>query len=290
MKRLFAIFLMLVLLGVSGCQKVLPDEPIPDEPGKLLEFPGLQWNMRPSEVKKALSLREGDLLELSKEDSIDMLSTDYYLIPVKGEALGELFGGKVKYAYFYCYDNHTGENKGNYGLGLIRVLYEDDTDMTAVRQAVADRYGEETPSTSFGWYPYPGGNATSSVLDMEEYEKKKDTYVLTPQVRKSTEHSFYWGSEKMQGDYVTGAIKDAYLDAYKKGNIYEQAENFLEGFETMLQETNAVTISVRDGAPSETWMQEDGTPAPTSKSLVFDARQLTYPCRRLATGWSQFHK
>ncbi len=149
MKRLFAIFLMLVLLGVSGCQKVLPDDPIPDEPGKLLEFPGLQWNMRPSEVKKALSLREGDLLELSKEDSIDMLSTDYYLIPVKGEALGELFGGKVKYAYFYCYDNHTGENKGNYGLGLIRVLYEDDTDMTAVRQAVADRYGEETPSTSF---------------------------------------------------------------------------------------------------------------------------------------------
>lgn len=277
MKKIFAVILMLALL-LSGCRVVAPDDPIPDNPAELLEFPGLQWNARPSEVKKALSLQEDDLLVISADDAKDMLSTDYYLLPVKGEALGELFGGKVKYAHFHCYDNHTGENKGNYGLGLIRVYYEDDTDMTAVRQAVVERYGEESPSKHFYWYPYPGGgNGGSVILDMEEYEEKKDTYVLTPQVLESTEHSFYWGSEKMQGDYVTGDIKDAYLEKFKEGGIYEQAENFSEGFETMLRETNAVTISLGDGAPSETMMQEDGTPMPTSKCLIFDARQLTFP-------------
>lgn len=278
MKRVFAVlFLAFLIFLLPACQ-VAPDAPEPSDLAELLEFPGLQWNTRPSEVKKALSLQDDDLLEIPADNSEEMLSTDYYLIPVKGEALGELFGGKVKYAHFHCYDNHTGENKGNYGLGLIRVYYEDDTDMAVVRQAVTERYGAESPSKHFYWNPYPGDNNEGTViLDMEDFRQKQETQLLTSVTRESTEHSFYWGSKKMQGDYVTGEIKDAYFEKFKEGDSYKKDENFTENFETMLKETNAVTISIRDGAPSETMMQEDGTPMPTSKCLVFDARQLTFP-------------
>lgn len=71
MKRiLLFLALAVLLLSFVACDTV-PVVPEPDKAGKLLEFPGLQWNMSPEAIIEALNLQDGDVQEASEYEHQD---------------------------------------------------------------------------------------------------------------------------------------------------------------------------------------------------------------------------
>ncbi len=276
MKRLIVIFLTLVLLGLSGCQKVLPDKPIPDEPRKLLEFPGLQWNMSPDAVKGALGLQDVDLIEVPADE----VSEKCYQIRVKGEALGELFGEDVVLAAFTYYDYYEGDNQGRYGLGSIGVAYEQDADMEVVREKLTQRYGAESPY-KYSFIEPASGWQTSRVYDAAE--PTEGTHIAAIHELVSEEPHFYWGSERKEGDYITGDIKATYRDLLKKVN--PTADNFDESLDAALQECSAAFIHMMNGVVSEKIKDEDGNPR-VFKEVIFNAVTLVQVMQR-AGDWTE---
>lgn len=261
MKRIAVSLLVLTILLLSACQ-TLP-APLPDAPAKLMEFPGLQWNMSPDAIMEALNLQESDLIEVLEDEE-----QDFYNIAVKGEALGELFGGKVDRAIFNCLDIHEGENAGTYGLLRVDVFYKDDTDMAIVQEKITERYGEESTFKSFHW-------EESGTKEFDVYPEKI-TYVLIPHESTSDGPYFYWASEGKIGDYLTEEMKNTYYEMIKSfGNT---DETFQESFEAMLNEGNAAYIQMIDRSRSEE--STDGTDSNGfplfDKRVAFDGRALVW--------------
>lgn len=269
MKKIFAVILMLALL-LSGCRVVAPDELISDNPAELLEFPGLQWNMSPEAIIEALNLQDEDLMEVPADE----VRENCYEIRVKGEALSELFGENVDLAAFTCYDYYEGENQGRYGLGSVDVIYEQDADMEAVREKLTERYGAESPYKYLFIEPSSGWQ-TSREFDAADPPEETRIAVIHELV--SSEVNFYWGSERKEGDYITGDIKAAYSNLLK--NVNPPDENFDESLDAALQECNAAFIHMRNGVISEKIKDEDGNPR-VFKEVIFNATMLVQVMQR----------
>lgn len=279
MKKIFAVILMLALL-LSGCRVVAPDELISDNPAELLEFPGLQWNMSPEAIIEALNLQDEDLMEVPADE----VRENCYEIRVKGEALGELFGEDVALAAFSCYDFYEGENQGRYGLGSVDVIYEQDADMEAVREKLTERYGAESPYKYLFIEPSSGWQ-TSREFDAADPPEETRIAVIHELV--SSEVNFYWGSERKEGDYITGDIKAAYSNLLK--NVNPPDENFDESLDAALQECNAAFIHMRNGVISKKSRMRTEIPEFLRK-LFLTQQCLCRLCKEQATGWNPLHK
>ncbi len=270
MKRiLLFLALAVLLLSFVACDTV-PVVPEPDKAGKLLEFPGLQWNMSPEAIIEALNLQDGDVQEASEYEHQEGV----YLLDVKGESLGDLFGGKVDSASFWCYDDHEGENAGAYGLAQITLTYTEDTDMSVVREKITERYGTEKP---FQYFSLEEEGGWKTYREFAGFEPAKLPYDMFSHQVESSEHQFYWASEKKMGDILSDDVKAGYLEQLM--SVHNTIEDFPESFETMMKEHVAVYIQMIDGPIWEKSWAEDEDPI-TTKRVMFDARYLVWPMQK----------
>ena len=104
-------------------------------PEELLQFPGASWGATPQEVTDALQIPEG---AAESGESTDGGQRAYYL------ALQDwsCFGTQANYVILRFYE----QEPGSLGLESVEVYYPDDTDMSAVRDALIQTYGSDAAS------------------------------------------------------------------------------------------------------------------------------------------------
>lgn len=108
-------------------------EPKVDDPA-MLEFPGLKWNATPEEVKENLGLKTKQILvdkQVERSEYMDTWVLSAAEVPVFGEEVVQVQFHFVRY---------TGYDQ--FGLDTVRVYYPDEVDMSVIRDAMIDTYGE----------------------------------------------------------------------------------------------------------------------------------------------------
>lgn len=133
MKKLTAFILGLALLVVclSACE-IAPKTEKPDV--SLLEFPGVEWNMTPEEVKTNLGLSAKQILVDAQGQGSEYMDT--WVLTATDI---QLFGEEIAQAQFH-FVKYTGYD--HFGLDSVRVYYPDEVDMAAVREVMIEIYGE----------------------------------------------------------------------------------------------------------------------------------------------------
>ena len=114
-----------------------------------LEYPGLEWNMSPEEVKNALGITDEDIVQVTDSPPDEITSYYFYAFTLNEFTC---FGQKAKAAGF-IFTDHTGT--GQYlGLNKIQIFFPDEqdeepADMDSLRAALTERYGECTQSDTY---------------------------------------------------------------------------------------------------------------------------------------------
>ena len=122
-----------VILLISCATNPKWTEPKVDDPA-MLEFPGLKWNATPEEVKENLGLKTKQILvdkQVERSEYMDTWVLSAAEVPVFGEEVVQVQFHFVRY---------TGYDQ--FGLDTVRVYYPDEVDMSVIRDAMIDTYGE----------------------------------------------------------------------------------------------------------------------------------------------------
>ena len=127
-----ALVLMILVLCLSACSNNAPDPVVGDH--ALLEFPGVEWNMTPEEVKTNLGLSAKQILVDAQGQCSEYMDT--WVLTATDI---QLFGEEIAQAQFH-FVKYTGYD--HFGLDSVRVYYPDEVDMAAVREVMIEIYGE----------------------------------------------------------------------------------------------------------------------------------------------------
>lgn len=181
-KRLIICFLLLSML-LCACQSVPPET---GDAG-LITFPGTHWNMTPEELMTALAIPETAVTVYLDEPRTADNQVGTYQIGVDGM---ELYGYPATVGFTFC----AYTDDAPLGLSQVIVVYQDNADTEAIRQALGAELGD--PTGSHNTYPY-----------------------------------VYWDSAKRLRDYMSEdaveTVRSNYLDNPNLPNGEELLNNFL---------------------------------------------------------------
>ena len=196
-KPKFWVCLLAVILCAAAAVCILTN-PKEERPAQL-EYPGLEWNMSPEEVKQKLGITEEMIVQ--EETTVPEAMGDSYRYAFKLENV-ECFGAQAGTFILHFVDT-TGTGK-YLGLSQIIIYYPDGqdgtvTDMAAVRARLTELYGEydseityfevisETEKTATSktpnccWVPEARGGEYLSEADIEEImDYYRKAYELIP--------------------------------------------------------------------------------------------------------------
>ena len=135
-------------------------------PEELLQFPGASWGATPQEVTDALQIPEG---AAESGERTDGGQRAYYL------ALQDwsCFGTQANYVILRFYE----QEPGSLGLESVEVYYPDDTDMSAVRDALIQTYGSDAASYTMlhgGLMVDPDATVPENAYSLETVTPERD--------------------------------------------------------------------------------------------------------------------
>lgn len=194
---LFTIVVLVVCL--SSCDKGLTVNE-----KALLEYPGLEWNMTPEEVQKALNISDNQI-KSDKTKEANQTAAPYEMRTVIVQDIS-LFGTEVLNVIFgyLRYENN------DFGLCSIEIYYPEETDMQLVVDNMTGYYGEGTDD-SFVECTIRNGEVVrlhgsdSFNINGELWEPEKDPNYIRSYwcgTKKGTEVLSKAGQEKMVDFYV----------------------------------------------------------------------------------------
>ncbi len=236
-------------LSAEWLADYLHQEPQMSDPG-LLEYPGLKWGMTVDEAKSALNISDDMIIEEKAYDN-------EWRLALSGS---EQFGVDAENILlrFYQYDDRT-------ELYHVQVTYAEGTDMTAVRDNLAEIYG---PGTDYGFTNYEIDNGTvRSFIDWNhtsstQFDSSIEANAKNPNPTDEINHRWAStvGSEVFTEEEVERFVRLFGDDV----GTYADRETVLE----YLEKTVKVTIACRDGY---TRSKIEYRPA-----VTFNGRYLSY--------------
>ena len=124
---------------------------------EMLEYPGVSWEATPEEVIQAMGFPAGAVQSSSDEDGYYMGVEDWDCFGVPAQSIAFRF--------------HTDESGRNW-LRSIDIVYPEDADMDAVRQAMEAEYGESvstyvTANVDYSWDETNTADADASPVTQE---------------------------------------------------------------------------------------------------------------------------
>lgn len=210
---------------------------------ELLEFPGIEWNMTPEEVQKALNISDNQI-KSDKIKEANQVTAPHELRTVIVRDIS-LFGTEVLNVIFgyLRYENN------DFGLCSIEIYYPEETDMQLVVDNMTDYYGEGT-GDSFVECIIQNGEVVrlhgsdSFNINGELWEPEKDPNYIRS----------YWCAAKKGTEVLSKAGREKMVDFYVK-HLQITPEVALEYLEKQpLVQVRAVNITpnaVGAGAESE---------------------------------------
>ena len=191
----------------------------------LLEFPGLEWNMTPEEVKKNLALTADQILVDTQGQSSELMDTWVLTVtevPFFGEEVAQAQFQFVKYA---GYDK--------YGLDSVRIYYPDEVDMAEVRDTLIGIYGEGN-SIGITRYRISNGKVHSSVDDKLHAISIPDALL------------YCWESSSKGTDVLSKEVQEEIIAIYTDPDF----DNFADRDVVLeyLEKSPLVTLYCTDGA------------------------------------------
>ena len=158
----------------------------------LLEFPGVEWNMTPEEVKNNLGLTSDQILVDAQGQGSEYM--DEWVLTATEVSL---FGEKIAQAQFH-FVKYTGYD--HFGLDSVRVYYPDEVDMAAIRDTLIDTYGE--------------GNEKG----ITRYRVSNNTVVSSVESRHQTSTTdalvYYWVNSCKGTDVLSKVVQEAVIDLH----------------------------------------------------------------------------
>ncbi len=124
---------------------------------EMLEYPGVSWEATPEEVIQAMGFPEDAVQSSSDEDGYNMGVENWECFGVNAQSIAFRF--------------HTDESGRNW-LYNIEIVYPEDADMDAVRQAMEAEYGESvstyvTANVDYSWDETNTADADASPVTQE---------------------------------------------------------------------------------------------------------------------------
>ena len=215
-------------LSASMLANYLHKEDQMSDPG-LLEYPGLKWGMTVDEAKSALNISDDMIIEEKA------YGEEWRLILSGSEQFG--VDAENILLRFCQYDDRT-------ELYHVQVTYAEGTDMTAVRDNLAEIYG---PGTDYGFTNYEIDNGTvRSFIDWNhtnsiQFDSSIEANAKNPKPTDEINHR--WAST-VGSEVFTEEEVDRFVRLFGDDvGTYADRETVLE----YLEKTVKVTIACRDG-------------------------------------------
>lgn len=250
-KRVLLLIVVVVILSL--CISACTQESIAtvDDPA-LLEFPGVKWNSSVKEVKKALNLKEGQILfdEMIEEEG---QTYDTWCLVVSDI---QFFGFKTERTRF-IFIRYPGND---YGLLNVHIEFSDRVDMNLLRSNMIETYGEGTLEAMPQYF-----------INEEGSLEETDSNSIVKATDAAEGYPYYWfsainGIESLSADALERHIENALIN-----NPNVSQETYREALRGYLEKTPAVRISCM------TWTTEE-------------ASEITYYANFLVHNWQQFEE
>ena len=245
MKRRFflsVVALLVLVLCLSACnrnQVLTVDDPA------LLEFPGLKWNSSVKEVKKALGLKNEQILFDEKLEDEDV-EYDTWGLVVSGIQFFDVEADKVRFTFI----RYPGKD---YGLLNISLSFSGETDMNMLKEEMIEAYGSGSTESAPSYFINEEGRLEE--VDSDSLVKVSGTEVGYPH---------YWYSTVTGIDALSAAALERYIDHTLTLNAGINQETMREGLLDYLEKTSVVQVSCTD------WTTEK------SSSVTFYANMLVH--------------
>ena len=219
-----------------------------EEENTLLEYPGVSWEATPEEVIQAMGFPAGAVQSSSDEDGYNMGVEDWDCFGVPAQSIVFRF--------------HTDESGRNW-LYNIEIVYPEDADMGAVRQAMEAEYGEYVDTYTEARVERILDGAAGDTPD----------FTVTQETVAPIEGVWQWVSPTA-ADYFPDDVRQTAHTAYAENyiEIYER-EMTEEEFSVIWENTPLVRVSCTEVAFQGL---DFSLPDYTSNMVSFDANYLEH--------------
>ena len=211
----------------------------------LLEFPGLKWNSTITEVKKALNLKEEQILfdEMLEYEGAEY---DTWGLVATGTRFFDFEVEKARFTFIRYPGN-------DYGLLNISLSFSGETDMNKLKEEMVEVYGSGSTESAPSYFINEEGH-------LEEVDR--DSLVKVTGTEEGYPH--YWYSTVTGIDALSAAALERHIDHTLTLNAGINQETMREGLLDYLKKTSVVQVSCTD------WTTEK------SSSVTFYANMLVH--------------